>query len=139
MRCSHRYKTEAWGFDAPELFTNQVLVADTDLAPREVLDKVREIETALGRDRIAEHKEKMRTGQPYSSRIIDIDILFYDDEIIADDDLVIPHPLLHERDFVLEPLNEVAPRKIHPVLQQTVAELWDEIDGRSGQQDNECD
>ncbi|MDR2890877.1 MAG: 2-amino-4-hydroxy-6-hydroxymethyldihydropteridine diphosphokinase [Alistipes sp.] len=137
MRCSHRYKSAPWGFQADEPFSNQVLVADTDLSPREVLEKVQAIEQALGRDRAAEEAEKERTGQKYSSREIDVDILFYDDEVVADMDLVIPHPLLHERDFVLEPLCEVAPQKIHPVLGRTVAELWDEMDGRNG--DRECD
>lgn len=137
MRCSHRYKSAPWGFEAEEPFSNQVLVADTDLSPRRVLEKVQEIERSLGRDRVAEEAEKKRTGQPYSSRTIDVDILFYDDEVIAEEDLVIPHPLLHERDFVLEPLNEVAPRKVHPVLQRTVAELWNELDGQRGEVENE--
>ncbi len=125
MRCSHRYKSAPWGFEAGSHFSNQVLVCDTELSPREVLGKVHQIEAALGRDRIAEAAEKERTGQNYSSRVIDVDILFYDDEIIADHDLVIPHPLLHERDFVLEPLAEVVPDKLHPVLGQTIAELRD--------------
>jgi 2-amino-4-hydroxy-6-hydroxymethyldihydropteridine diphosphokinase len=125
MRCSHRYKSAPWGFEAGGEFVNQVLVCDTDLSPREVLGKVHEIEAALGRDRVAEAAEKERTGEKYSSRVIDVDILFYDDEIIAEEDLVIPHPLLHERDFVLEPLAEVAPEKMHPVLGQTIAELRD--------------
>ena len=73
MRCSHRYKTKAWGFEAEEPFTNQVLVADTDLTPRQVLEQVQQIERELGRDRHAEELEKQRTGQAYSSRIIDID------------------------------------------------------------------
>jgi 2-amino-4-hydroxy-6-hydroxymethyldihydropteridine diphosphokinase len=133
MRCSHRYKTGAWGFEATEPFTNQVLVADTDLSPREVLQKVEQIETALGRDRATESAEKARTGHPYSSRVIDVDILFYDDEVVDEPDLKIPHPLLHKRDFVLEPLHEVAPKKIHPVLGKTVAELWSEADGRNGE------
>jgi 2-amino-4-hydroxy-6-hydroxymethyldihydropteridine diphosphokinase len=137
MRCSHRYKTAAWGFEAEELFTNQVLEVDTDLSPHELLEKAQWIESELGRDRKAEAAEKERTGQKYSSRVIDVDILFYDDEIVADQDLVIPHPLLHERDFVLEPLVEVAPRKIHPVLQQTVTEIWNEMEGRNGQQEED--
>ncbi len=125
MRCSHRYKSVPWGFESGSHFSNQVLICDTELSPHEVLEKVQAIETALGRDRAAEAVEKGRTGQNYSSRVIDVDILFYDDQIIADADLVIPHPLLHERDFVLEPLGEVAPDKVHPVLGQTIAELRD--------------
>lgn len=123
MRCSHRYKSPAWGFEAEEPFTNQVLIADTDLSPRQVLEKVQEMERELGRDRKAEADEKRRTGQNYSSRVIDIDILFYDDDVVAEEDLVIPHPLLHERDFVMEPLLEVAPEKLHPVFGKTIAEL----------------
>jgi 2-amino-4-hydroxy-6-hydroxymethyldihydropteridine diphosphokinase len=133
MRCSHRYKTGAWGFEATEPFTNQVLIADTDLSPREVLEKVEQIEVTLGRDRSAEEAEKARTGQPYSSRVIDVDILFYDDKVIDEPDLKIPHPLLHKRDFVMEPLLEVASGKRHPVLGKTVAELWDEMDGHSSE------
>lgn len=123
MRCSHRYKSPAWGFEAEEPFTNQVLIADTDLSPRQVLEKVQEMERELGRDRKAEADEKRRTGQNYSSRVIDIDILFYDDDVVAEEDLVIPHPLLHERAFVMEPLLEVAPDKLHPVFGKTIAEL----------------
>ncbi len=132
MRCSHRYKTSAWGFEG-EPFSNQVLIADTDLTPREILREVQSIEAQLGRDREAENIEKSHTGQPYSSRVIDVDILFYDDVVVDEPDLKIPHPLLHERDFVLEPLNEVAGSKIHPVLHQTVGELWNEIEGERGE------
>jgi 2-amino-4-hydroxy-6-hydroxymethyldihydropteridine diphosphokinase len=127
MRCSHRYKSAPWGFESGAHFSNQVLICDTDLSPREVLSEVHAIEQALGRDRDAEAAEKARTGQPYSSRVIDVDILFYGDEVIAEADLVIPHPLLHERDFVLEPLGEVAPDKVHPVLGQTIAELSEKL------------
>lgn len=135
MRCSHRYKTVAWGFESEQPFTNQVLVADTELSPRKVLAKIDGIETALGRDRKAEKVEKERTGQKYSSRTIDIDILFYDDEVIAEKELVIPHPLLHERDFVLEPLCEVAGKKVHPILNQTIAEIWNERGEHKGEKE----
>lgn len=106
MRCSHRYESPAWGFSA-EPFTNQVLVADTELAPREVLQTIHELENALGRDRTAENEEKRRTGQTYASRKIDIDILYYDDLVIDEEDLKIPHPHIDERDFVLAPLREL--------------------------------
>ena len=114
MRCSHRYKSAAWGFDGKEAepFSNQVLICDTELTPRQVLEKVQAIEQALGRDRAAEEAEKERTGQAYSSRVIDIDILFYDDETVDEPDLKIPHPLIFQREFVLEPLREVAPERV---------------------------
>ena len=126
MRCSHRYKSEAWGFSAP-VFTNQVLVADTDLSPADVLDRIRAIETELGRDRAAEQAEKERTGQDYASRVIDIDILLYDDAVIDTDDLKIPHPKMTERDFVLTPLCEVMREGRHPVSGLTFAELRDNL------------
>lgn len=82
LRCSHRYESRPWGFDAETLFSNQVLEADTDLSPDEVLDAVGRIEVALGRDRAAEQAERERTGARYASRTIDIDVLFYDDRVI---------------------------------------------------------
>jgi 2-amino-4-hydroxy-6-hydroxymethyldihydropteridine diphosphokinase len=112
LRCSHRYKSEPWGFEAAERFSNQVLVCDTDLTPREVLQKVQQIECALGRDREAEEAEKKLTGQPYASRVIDIDILFYDNETINEPDLQIPHPRIKEREFVLAPLRELGLYKV---------------------------
>jgi 2-amino-4-hydroxy-6-hydroxymethyldihydropteridine diphosphokinase len=112
LRCSHRYKSEPWGFEAENRFSNQVLVCDTDLTPREVLEKVHDIETALGRDRVAEAAEKERTGRPYASRVIDIDILFYDNETINEPDLQIPHPRIAEREFVLAPLRELGLLKV---------------------------
>jgi 2-amino-4-hydroxy-6-hydroxymethyldihydropteridine diphosphokinase len=115
LRCSHRYKSEPWGFkggNGVEQFSNQVMVCDTDLTPRQVLECVQQIERELGRDREAEEAEKQRTGQPYASRLIDIDILFYDNETINEPDLQIPHSRIGEREFVLAPLRELGLCKV---------------------------
>ncbi len=127
LRCSHVYTSKAWGFESEGEFSNQAMIVDTDLSPEELLAAVQRIEATLGRDRDAEAAEKQRTGQPYSSRIIDIDILFYNDLEMDTADLVIPHPLMHERDFVLAPLFEIAPKKIHPSFGKTVEQLRGEL------------
>jgi 2-amino-4-hydroxy-6-hydroxymethyldihydropteridine diphosphokinase len=111
------YETEPWGFDDKNLFLNQLVVASTDLEPEQALEKILKIELQLGRERIE--------GQ-YSSRTIDIDILFYEDRVINEKDLVIPHPRLHERRFALEPLAEVVPEMNHPVLDKTISILLEE-------------
>lgn len=100
LRCSHRYESKPWGFDAEQHFSNQALEVSTDLQPLEVLEAVQAIEQELGRNRAAEAVEKARTGVAYTSRPIDIDILFYDDEVIASERLTVPHPLLSEREFI---------------------------------------
>ena len=92
LRCSHRYESKPWGFDAEQHFSNQALEVSTDLQPLEVLEAVQAIEQELGRNRAAEAVEKARTGVAYTSRPIDIDILFYDDEVIASERLTVPHP-----------------------------------------------
>ncbi|MBP3355830.1 MAG: 2-amino-4-hydroxy-6-hydroxymethyldihydropteridine diphosphokinase [Rikenellaceae bacterium] len=127
MRCSHRYTSDAWGFDSADEFTNQVLVVDTDLAPEAVLFEVQKIERELGRDRRAEQAAKEASGARYCSRVIDIDILFYDNLVIDTPDLVIPHPLMQERDFVLRPLYELMKEFRHPVLGKTIGELRAEL------------
>lgn len=111
---SSLYETEPWGFQSEEQFLNMALEAETDLSPADVLETVQKIEVRLGR---------VRSDVQYSSRIIDIDILLYEDVIINQGDLKIPHPLLHERNFVLVPLNEIAPDLIHPVYGKTISEL----------------
>lgn len=122
LRCSHRYESEPWGFSG-DRFSNQALEVSTDLAPEEVLDAVQEIERELGRNRAAEAIEKASTGARYTSRPIDIDILFYDDAVIATERLTVPHPLLEERLFALLPLCEIARSKCHPVTGRTVGEM----------------
>ena len=102
MRCSHRYKSRAWGFDAEEEFSNQVLEVDTDLTPEQLLDALQAIERELGRDREAEQSLKQRTGARYTSRPIDIDILCE-----------------WMRDYR------------HPVLGKTVGELLEELKNRN--------
>lgn len=107
-------ESEPMGFEAETNFYNQVLLVETKLSPQQIIKTLLEIELKLGR---------VRSGQSYSSRIIDIDILFYDDIHIEDDNLVIPHPRLHERNFVLQPLMTIAPGYFHPVLKKTISEL----------------
>ena len=124
LRCSHCYGSAPWGFEAEQPFVNQVLVADTDLAPHEVLAEVHRIERELGRNRAAEAVERAATGQRYVSRPIDIDILFYDDEVIASERLTVPHPLLSEREFALAPLCEIMRQRRHPVTGQTMEEMY---------------
>lgn len=127
MRCSHRYQTEAWGFKATEPFTNQALEISTDLSPIEVLDAVQQIEQELGRNRAAEQVEKAATGARYSSRPIDIDIIFYGSEIIREERLTVPHPLLPERLFALQPLAEIMRTFRHPETGKSVGEMFDAL------------
>lgn len=135
-RCSGLYRSPAWGFDSAE-FTNRVFVVETALPPEKLLETAIAIENELGRDRRAEEDEKKRTGQPYGSRTMDIDILFYDDRTVDLPGLKIPHPLFRERRFVLEPLAEAAPEKIDPVSGKTAAELLGELSRREAGKLNE--
>ncbi|HEX2975522.1 MAG TPA: 2-amino-4-hydroxy-6-hydroxymethyldihydropteridine diphosphokinase [Bacteroidales bacterium] len=116
IRTSSIYETEPWGFTTDEQFLNMVVEAETDLNPADLHEQTKKIETRLGRIKDKEEEE-------YTSRIIDIDILFYEDVIVNDVDLRIPHPLIEERNFVLVPLNEIAPDFVHPVLKKKISEL----------------
>jgi 2-amino-4-hydroxy-6-hydroxymethyldihydropteridine diphosphokinase len=113
---SAHYVTEPWGFDSTNTFINIVLCAETKLSPREVLNLTKQIERQMGRT----HKS---VNRQYKDRIIDIDILLYDDMILNEADLVIPHPLMTERLFVMQPLAEIAPQLIHPTLHLTIFQL----------------
>jgi len=108
------YETAAWGNEDQPSFLNIALAVETVLKPHDVLQKALEIEEQLGRVR----KEK------WGSRLIDIDIILYGDEVISDGErLLIPHPRMQERKFVLEPLAEIAAEVYHPVLQQNISTL----------------
>ena len=113
INSSSLYETAAWGKTDQPSFLNQALEIQTALTAPQLLKKILDIEKLTGRIR----KEK------YGPRIIDIDILLFNDEIHNDPLLKIPHPELHIRRFVLEPLTEIAPQIIHPVLKKTIIDL----------------
>jgi 2-amino-4-hydroxy-6-hydroxymethyldihydropteridine diphosphokinase len=108
------YETAPWGFDHPTRFLNQVLEIETLLDSENLLGRLLDIEKKLGRT---------RSGRRYSPRLIDIDLLFYDDSIINTKTLVVPHPKLADRRFVLIPLCELVPSFRHPVLNITLEQL----------------
>lgn len=112
-QASSVYQTAAWGNTAQPDFLNQALLVHTALGPFELLGKIHWIEQQMGRVR------RIKWGE----RIIDIDILFFNDEVIAAENLQIPHPYLHLREFVLAPLREIAPDWIHPVFQKSILQL----------------
>ena len=113
------YETEPWGFEAPDSFLNQALMIASAMGPGEVLKTVQKIEEEMGRT----HRLNF-----YTSRIIDIDIIFYDHLLIKQPDLIIPHPLMQLRKFVLIPLNEIIPEFIHPVIKASIAQILDQCE-----------
>ena len=115
------YETKPWGILGQGDFLNVCAAATTNLAPRPLLTTLKIIERELGRE----------PGLHWGPRLIDLDILFYDDLVYHDDHLSIPHPLLTERAFVLIPLADIAPRLVHPVTNQTMSELVRQVDTSS--------
>ncbi len=114
-------ESEPWGFQSDNWFLNQILVVETEAKPAQLLRVCLDIEAFLGR-----HRTKT-----YSDRIMDIDILFYDDIVLSEEGLIIPHPRLHERLFILKPLNSIRPKHVHPVLGLTVQELLESCEDDS--------
>lgn len=110
------YESEPWGFEVNTWFINRLIVIETKLKPDKLMDELLDIETELGRVR---HPEQ----SGYTSRLIDLDILYLGRSIMATEHLTVPHPLLHLRRFALMPMCEVAPRFRHPVLKLTQEEL----------------
>jgi len=113
------YSSPPWGFEHPHWFLNQVVNLKSEITPETLLKKTQFIEKEVGR------REKTRKGK-YEARLIDVDILFIDNQVINRPELIVPHPRLHLRRFTLLPLNELFPGRWHPVLQKTVSELLGE-------------
>jgi len=124
IKKSSNYETEPEGgqSDQPQ-FLNAAVEVQTTLDPYKLLGIVQDTENALGREREVE----------WGPRTIDIDILLYDNQVISDDKLQVPHPLLHERVFVLQPLSEIGPKTVHPMLEKTIAELFEERKSEVGE------
>lgn len=114
------YETEPWGYADQPAFLNMIVRAETELSPAVLLAHLKEREQTLGR------APSFRNGP----RLIDLDVLFYDDLILDTPPLTIPHPRLHERAFVLIPLNDLAPRLVHPLLRRSVEQLLETVDRR---------
>ena len=117
---SSTIETEAWGFVSPNPFLNMVALFETKLSPMELLNITEDVERRLGR-------QTKSVGGVYSDRPIDIDILFYGDEVISGERLTVPHPRLHERLFVLAPLSEISPALVHPLLGKSMYELKESL------------
>lgn len=105
VRLSSLIETEPWGFESENKFLNGVVCIETKLPPRQLLSVTQQIERELGKDR--RHATRRSRITEFKDRPIDIDILLYDDLTVDEPDLKIPHPLMHERDFVMIPLNEL--------------------------------
>ena len=116
VKVSTAYESEPWGFEAEQWFLNRIIVVETELSPMDLLHQLLDIERELGRVRHPEIKG-------YTSRTVDLDLLYYGSRIINSDMLTVPHPRLHLRRFALVPLCEVAPDFEHPVFKMTQEEL----------------
>jgi 2-amino-4-hydroxy-6-hydroxymethyldihydropteridine diphosphokinase len=111
------YRTEPVGKKDQDWFVNAVAALETSRSPRELLSFLQAIEREMGRER----KEK------WGPRVIDLDILFYEDQVLQEGDLVVPHPRVRERRFVLKPLNDIAPTLRHPLLFKSISEILSEL------------
>lgn len=114
------YDTSPWGFHSDHRFLNAVVEVETPLSPGELLPVTQQLEKEAGRI-------QKTAADGYSDRPIDIDILFFNDLIIQDEQLQIPHPYIAKRDFVLLPLVEIAPDLQHPLLKKSMRELLQEL------------
>jgi 2-amino-4-hydroxy-6-hydroxymethyldihydropteridine diphosphokinase len=120
VKRSSLYETEPWGMRNQPPFLNLAIEIETDLKPVRLLKALKDIEKAAGREKSCQ----------WGPRILDLDILLFDDIVVHEENLEIPHPLMHERAFVLEPLCEIAPDVKHPVLKKSVHELFRQLTDR---------
>ncbi len=117
LKLSSKIETKPWGMSDQPDFINMAIRVETAKEPLELLDILKNIETDIGR----------RPGPRWGPRVIDLDILLYEDQTVKTSHLEIPHPRMCERAFVLEPLCEIAPEALHPILNKSVRELLEEI------------
>lgn len=123
VSCSNMIETEPWGYDSNCLFMNACIAVKTEQSPQACLIDLQSIEKRMGR---------LKSGKKgYSDRLIDIDILLYDDLVLETRDLMLPHPHLHERLFVLQPLMEIAPDVVHPLFGKSIKALYEAFISRS--------
>ena len=109
------YETEPWGFDSPDRFLNAVVAVETDLSPEQLMQTLLGIEKKAGRHRKSE--------KGYESRILDLDVLALGEQIVNKKTIILPHPRLHLRNFVLQPFSQIAAQWVHPILGKTTLEL----------------
>lgn len=114
-------ETEPWGVTDQPPFINAAFEIETDLSPRELLNLLKGIESRVG-------KKALKRWGP---REIDLDIVFYDDRVLDEEGLKVPHPYAHERAFVLKPLSEIAPGFVHPLLKKSISELLEELKSKA--------
>ena len=110
------YETEPWGYESSNVFFNMAIQIETKHSPTQLLRITQEIEKEMGRT-----EKSSKSG--YQDRIIDIDLIMYGDLVLETPELTLPHPLFHKRQFVMEPLCEIAPDLIHPILEKTIKDL----------------